>query len=96
MTSALSSSVTCELSQLCVTSVTDLSRQRLCGQLGLDAGSRVLDVGTGPGGSAIHMASRYACHVTGIDLSANMVTAALQRQAVLPPAVSQTGHTIYS
>ena len=63
--------------------------QRLCARLGLETHFRVLDVGTGPGGSAIHMASRYGCHVTGIDLSANMVTVALQRQASLPPAVSR-------
>ncbi|KAF0311147.1 Phosphoethanolamine N-methyltransferase [Amphibalanus amphitrite] len=63
--------------------------ERLCDRLDLQAHSRVLDVGTGPGGSAIHMASRYGCHVTGIDLSANMVTVALQRQASLPPAVRE-------
>lgn len=38
-------------------------------QLGLTASHRVLDVGCGLGGSARFAATRYGCHVTGIDLT---------------------------
>ena len=41
----------------------------LGGALGLMAGMRVLDVGSGLGGPSRHMAATYGCHVTGIDLT---------------------------
>jgi cyclopropane fatty-acyl-phospholipid synthase-like methyltransferase len=31
--------------------------------------ARVLDIGSGLGGPAIHLAQRYGCHITGIDAS---------------------------
>ena len=37
---------------------------------GIGAGDRVLDVGSGLGGPARHLAEAYGCHVTGIDLTA--------------------------
>jgi SAM-dependent methyltransferase len=43
---------------------------RLAGLLGLTGGERVLDVGSGIGGPSRFLASRYCCHVTGIDLTA--------------------------
>jgi phosphoethanolamine N-methyltransferase len=48
----------------------------LIGQMGLAAGSRVLDVGCGLGGSAFIMAREYECQVDGIDLSKNMLALA--------------------
>lgn len=42
-------------------------------------GEQVLDVGSSIGGSAFHMAQKYDVHVTGIDLSANMVALALEK-----------------
>ncbi len=47
--------------------------------------SRVLDVGCGVGGTALHMASRYGAFVNGVDLSGNMVDVANgYREAALP------------
>ena len=42
---------------------------RLSMQMHLDADSRVLDIGSGLGGAARTLATEYACHVTGIDLT---------------------------
>jgi ubiquinone/menaquinone biosynthesis C-methylase UbiE len=43
---------------------------RLCG---IGPGQRVLDVGSGRGASACHLARRYDCDVTGTDCSQKMV-----------------------
>ncbi len=55
----------------------------LCTRLGtsLRPGVRVLDVGSGIGGAAFHLASKYGAHVTGIDLADEMVAIALDRAA---------------
>jgi ubiquinone/menaquinone biosynthesis C-methylase UbiE len=45
----------------------------LLGQLGLTPEQRVLDIGCGLGGSARFAASRYGCHITGIDLTEEYV-----------------------
>jgi SAM-dependent methyltransferase len=42
-------------------------------QLGLNAESRVLDVGCGLGGPARFAATRYGCGVTGIDLTSEFI-----------------------
>lgn len=48
------------------------------GQLaGLTQGMRVLDLGSGLGGPARTLAQGFGCHVTGIDLSREFVTAAI-------------------
>jgi ubiquinone/menaquinone biosynthesis C-methylase UbiE len=44
--------------------------------LGLDERSRVLDVASGPGTSALHLARRFGCRVLGVDLAAGNVEAA--------------------
>ena len=36
---------------------------------GLHAGSRVIDLGSGYGGSARYLVERYGCHVTALNLS---------------------------
>jgi arsenite methyltransferase len=41
--------------------------------------SRVLEVGSGVGLSACHLAARYGCHITGVDLSPKMVEWASRR-----------------
>jgi phosphoethanolamine N-methyltransferase len=53
----------------------------LCGRLGsvLQEGARVLDVGSGIGGAAFHLASAYGAKVTGIDLAEEMVAIAAER-----------------
>jgi arsenite methyltransferase len=44
--------------------------------IGLGAGDRVLDVACGRGTSAVHLAERFGCHVTGLDYGAENVSAA--------------------
>jgi phosphoethanolamine N-methyltransferase len=53
----------------------------LCARLGsaLRPGARVLDVGSGIGGAAFHLARAYGAKVTGIDLAEEMVAIALER-----------------
>ncbi len=48
----------------------------LTARLGLTPGMHVLDIGSGIGGAARHMAHTYGCRVTGIDLSADYVAVA--------------------
>src|SRR5262249_41905310 len=57
----------------------------LCTRLGsaLGRGTRVLDVGSGIGGAAFHLARAYGAKVTGIDLAEEMVAIALERAAQL-------------
>ena len=45
-------------------------------QLGLTPEMHLLDVGSGLGGPARHIAARYGCRVTGIDLTPGYVAAA--------------------
>ena len=54
----------------------------LIGQLNLEPGSRVLDVGCGLGGSAFIMAREFDLIVDGIDLSKNMLSMAALKLAV--------------
>ncbi|MBV9327114.1 MAG: class I SAM-dependent methyltransferase [Chloroflexi bacterium] len=59
--------------------------ERLGVLLGLDAHSRVLDLATGPGASAVHLAQVFGCHVVGVDYSAENVAqaeVAAEREAV--------------
>jgi len=49
---------------------------RLAGQLGIDPSSRLLDIASGGGASAIHLAQTRGCAVVGVDLSAANVAAA--------------------
>jgi phosphoethanolamine N-methyltransferase len=53
----------------------------LCTKLGdaLRGGVRVLDVGSGIGGAAFHLAESYGAVVTGVDLSEEMVAIARER-----------------
>ena len=47
--------------------------------LNLESDMQVLDVGSGIGGSAFHMAQAYGVHVHGLDLSHNMLAIAHER-----------------
>ncbi len=53
----------------------------LCSKLGdsLRPGVKVLDVGSGIGGAAFHLAKTYGAVVTGVDLSPEMITIAQER-----------------
>jgi arsenite methyltransferase len=50
--------------------------ERLGDLLGLNPGSRVLDVASGRGASGLALSRRFGCQVTGIDLSPTCVEAA--------------------
>jgi len=52
--------------------------ERLGHLLGLGADSRVLDLATGGGASALHLAGGYGCHVVGLDYSDENVARARQ------------------
>jgi len=55
--------------------------------LGLKAGMKVLDIGSGTGGSAFYMARHHGVHVLGLDLSDNMLAIANDHKAEMDPAV---------
>ncbi len=55
----------------------------LCRAITFRPGLAVLDVGSGLGGAAFHMAKRYGARVTGLDLSAESVKIARERLADL-------------
>src|SRR5215831_746780 len=44
--------------------------EALTGWLGLDEHSHVLEVASGSGGPALHLARKYSCRVTGVDVNA--------------------------
>ncbi len=48
---------------------------RVAGRLDLGPTSRLLDIGCGAGGPARAVAAEYGCHVTGIDLTGDFITA---------------------
>ena len=50
--------------------------EALARQMNLRPGMRILDIGSGIGGPARFIASKYRCHVTGVDLTAEYVRAA--------------------
>jgi arsenite methyltransferase len=50
--------------------------ERLAELAGISAGSRVLDLASGRGASALHVAREFGCLVTGIDYSSESVAAA--------------------
>ncbi len=56
----------------------------VCRKLGLSEGMRVLDIGCGWGGFAIHAAEKYGAHVTGVSVSREQIELAKTRAAGLP------------
>ncbi len=52
---------------------------RLCAMLGLKPGLRVLEIGSGWGACAIHMARKYGCNVVSITISERQHAEAVQR-----------------
>ena len=53
--------------------------EAICRKLELAPGQRVLEIGTGWGGFALHAARRYGCHVTTATLSPNQHRLATER-----------------
>ena len=54
---------------------------RICEQLQLQPGDRVIEIGTGWGGFAVHAARNHGCHVTTTTISAEQHALATQRVA---------------
>lgn len=54
---------------------------RICRKLDLKPGDRVIEIGTGWGGFALHAARRYGCHVTTTTISREQHALAAQRVA---------------
>jgi len=52
---------------------------RICRKLGLGSGDRVIEIGTGWGGFAVHAAGRYGCHVTTTTVSREQLAEAARR-----------------
>ena len=52
---------------------------RICQRLGLGPGDRVVEIGTGWGGFAVHAAKNYGCHVTTTTISREQHEYARQR-----------------
>ena len=52
---------------------------RLCKQLNLQATDHVLEIGTGWGGNAIHIAKKYGCKVTTATISEEQYKLAIER-----------------
>ena len=52
---------------------------RICRKLDLQPGDRVLEIGTGWGGFALHAAGRYGCHVTTTTISREQHALARER-----------------
>ncbi|PAA55922.1 hypothetical protein BOX15_Mlig004058g1 [Macrostomum lignano] len=55
------------------------STRELCDKLGVKSGERVLDVGCGLGDTSMYLVQEYGANVIGIDISAPMISIALQR-----------------
>ena len=53
--------------------------ERICRRLGLAPGMRVVEIGSGWGGFALHAAGRYGCHVTTTTISAAQYALAERR-----------------
>ena len=51
-----------------------------CGRLRMRQGMKILEVGSGLGGSAFHLAETYGADVLGLDVSAEMVALSTERQ----------------
>jgi len=57
----------------------DLKRRHIADKLLLESGHRVLDIGSGWGGMALHLASGHDAEVTGVTLSTEQLTVAQAR-----------------
>jgi SAM-dependent methyltransferase len=67
-----------------------MATRELAGQLDLRPGMRLLDIGSGLGGPARHLAAAHGCRVTGIDLTEGFVAIAngLTRRMGMEDAVA--------
>ncbi len=58
-----------EHSQMTLEEASVAKLDRICKKLQLNAGDRILEIGTGWGGFALHAATHYGCHVTTTTIS---------------------------
>ena len=56
--------------------------EQFIGWLNIDAGSHLLEIASGSGGPALHVADKHGCRVTGVDLNPHGVATA-RRAAVI-------------
>ncbi len=66
--------------------------ERICRKLALKPGDRVMEIGTGWGGFAIHAARHYGCHVTTTTLSPSQYE--LARKRITDAALSDRIHLL--
>jgi ubiquinone/menaquinone biosynthesis C-methylase UbiE len=63
------------------------STEKLLEMIDIDSQKKVIDIGCGPGDAAIHIAKKYGCRVTGVDLMPEMI-----RQAEINAQTKGVGH----
>lgn len=63
------------------------STEKLLEMIDIDSQKKVIDIGCGPGDTTIHIAKKYGCRVTGVDLMPEMI-----RQAEKNAQIKGVGH----
>ena len=67
----------------------EVTTAEFCAEMGLKPGMKILDVGSGIGGSAFYMSEKFEVEIDGVDLSTNMVDIAQEYLQVQSPEVQK-------